>query len=637
MFQKSILTLCMLSCCLMNSPFARAQEEAEVTLEPVVVTATRVEMPEKKVGKSVVVITSEDLEQRKPTSLTNALRDLAGIRAQELRGPGSQATINIRGVGARYTQILINGLPVRDASDAQGSALEFMNDILIEDIERIEIVRGPSSTLYGSDSIGGTINIITKKGTEIPELFASFEGGSLSTFQEVVGARGARGPVHGSLTFKRLDSDGIDAHDNYEDTALAGQVGVDLSDTMAMAFSAKYSDSELDVNSSPAIENGEIINDRDNADDTKEKTLFNGAFTFTHDVSESLDYNVKLGYVDTERIYYTGPEDDYGYENTAEYQANTLNTEIQMNYALSDTHLLTGGYEYEGESYELDLELYTDEPDATRHSFYIQDSIVLLDDTLDLVPGIRYANHDQADSHVDWELSSSYLMNETFRLHGHVGTGFRAPALYELYGAYFSSYTGEVVVIGNEDLDPEESLGWDAGMEVSAFETLSCDLTYFSIDFDEMITYGTLGYENTDGGKSQGLELKVSYTPFPSLSLNGSYTYTQAEEADGEDVAGISEHQFGLNVNWRALERLNANLSMTAISDRDTMVYDSSTYESVRCNEDGYVVVDLAANYMISDHFDIWGRINNLFDEEYTENFYRAPGFGAYAGVKLAL
>ena len=639
MLQKLFVSMIAILLCVPFTLSAEEQEEPEVTLEPVVVTATRIEVPEEEVGKSVTVITAEELEQQKPTSLTDALHTLAGIRPQQLRGPGSYSTISIRGVGATYTQILINGLPVRDASQTQGTAIEFMNDILIEDIERIEIVRGPSSTLYGSDSIGGTINIITKKGSKTPEVFASFEGGSFSTFQEVLGARGTIGSIHGSLTAKRLDSEGLDDHDNYEDTLVAGQVGIDVSDSASIMLHAKYSDSDLDVNSSPGIEDGIIVRDQDDPDDTKERTLLNGSAIFTHDVSDTLDYSLKLGYVDTERIFYTGPEEDSGYENTSKYMGSTLNAEAQANYSVTDSHLVTAGYEYESETYEIDLEIRKDEPDTFSHAVYLQDSMTLLDEHLNVVPGIRYMNHDQAGSHVDWELSTSYRVGESgMRMHGHVGTGFRSPALYELYGAYFSSYSGDVVVIGNEDLEPEESLGWDVGVEMKALEEkLLVDLTYFSIDFDEIITYGTVGYENVDGGRSQGVELEATVSPIENLTLVGTYTYTDAEEDNGDKISGVSEHELGANINYRFLQKFNANLSVTMRSERETLLYNSETYESTPYTEDGYTKVDLALDYTLNNHVTFWTRIDNLFDADFTEDFYQAPGIGFYGGVKARL
>ena len=215
-----------------------AQETTtEVTLEPVVVTATRIAVPLEDVGKAVTVVTSEQIqEEQKTTSLADVLQSVPGVFVEQQQGPGGMSLIRIRGLGSEYTQILIDGLPVRDASDPQGSAVEFMNDMLVENIERIEVVRGASSTLYGSDSVGGTINIITKKGAPTPEMFASFEGGSMATYQESAGARGMIGTVNYALLGKRSDSKGLTAHDTFSESAVAGQFGIDFSQDLSHFF-----------------------------------------------------------------------------------------------------------------------------------------------------------------------------------------------------------------------------------------------------------------------------------------------------------------------------------------------------------------------------------------------------------------
>ncbi|PIE42676.1 MAG: hypothetical protein CSA50_09175, partial [Gammaproteobacteria bacterium] len=605
----SLIILCGVCIPLWGFAEEQTQGEVSVVLDPVVVTATRVEIPKDQVGRSVSTVTEEEIEQQHPTSLSDSLRNQVGIRSKQLRGPGSLQTIDIRGTGARYTQILINGLPIRDVSDPQGSAIEFMSDPLVEDYARIEVVRGASSTLYGSDSIGGTINIIPQRGTEETELFGLFEGGSFSTYQGAAGFRGATELVNYSLLGKYLSSDGLDDHSEYENRAFAGTIGLNMTDNMSLTFYGKYSDAEMDLNSSPSVDvDGNVVADQDDPDDTKDATLFNGSVIFTHQVTEQFDYDLKFGYVDTERKFYFGPEEDFGYENTSTYKGNTQNFDAQANYSLNENNLFTVGYEFEAEEMEMDLTLKKEEPDAQRHSFYLQDTISLLDEQLNLAPGIRYMDHDQTGNRFDWQVSVSYTAGESgFRPHGQIGSGFRAPALYELYGAFYSSYSNSIVVIGNTDLDPEESLAWDMGVEfTNQDETFLADATYFSTDFDEMIAYGTTGYENTDGGKSQGVEIELKYAPSASLVCSGTYTYTDAETADGEDTPGISSHKFGLNIHWQALENLGTNLAITTVSERDTMVYDPNIYESKRFTEDGYVVVDLNADYEMSDSLKIW-------------------------------
>ena len=632
MFKK--LCVIMLFFCLSAS--AMAQNTTEITLEPVVVTATRIEVPLSLVGKATSLISEQEIEQPNVTTLAEALQAVPGLLVSQQGGPGGLTLLKIHGLDSEYTQILIDGLPVRNPSDPQGSAIEFMDDILVENIERIEIVRGASSTLYGSDSVGGTINIITKKGTETPELFASFEGGSLSTYQETAGARGKAGTVNYVLTGKRIDSEGLDDHDEYSATALAGQIGVEFSAQTSLNIQLKYTDTELDLNESPEIAGGVVIKDADDPDDTKEKTLLSGGAVLTGRFSENVDYSLKVGYVDVESQLTFGPDgNEFGAGSEVEYSGNVLNGEAQVNYRLNEVQMITVGYEYEAEEFEQDLGDRKDTPDATQQAGYLQDSLSFMDEHFTLTPGVRYMDHDQAGDRVDWEVSASYLFGESgVRLHGHAGTGFRAPSLYELYGA--SVFSGQVYQFGNEDLEPEESLGWDVGFEMQASEGKArFDVTYFMNDFDQIIGFGSVGYENIDGGESKGIEVEAYYTLTDQFSLRGAYTYTKTEDANGDKFYGVPEHQIGVNANYRVMESLNANVGLIVRSKEDVPLFDSTTFLSERYENDGYMTVNLGLDYQVGDRWKIWGRVENLLDKEYTVSGYEAQGRGFYGGIRL--
>jgi len=616
-----------------------AQESIEITIdEPIVVTATRVEIAVEQVGKTVTIVTAEQLEDQQATSLVDALQSIPGLLVRQQRGPGGLTLIKIRGLDSEYTQILIDGLAVRDPSDPQGAAGEFMNDVMIENIDRIEVVRGSSSTLYGSDSVGGTINIITKKSNAPLGAFASFEGGSMAIYQEAAGIHGIAGMLNFSLTGKRVDSDGIDDHDAYGETSLAGGLGLDLPMGASLAAQFKYADAESDLNNSPGILNGVLVKDEDDVDDSKTKTFFSSGLVLDQDVSERFDYMAKIGYVDVERQFTFGPEgDEFGFGSETTYAGNTLNAEAQANYSLNEEHLLTLGYEFESEEFEQVLGDKKDTPNATRHAVYFQDSIALMNEMFNIVPGIRYMNHDQVGDRFDWEVSVSSLVEDAgLRFHGHVGTGFRAPSLYELYGA--SIFDATLYEFGNKELEPEESLGWDLGVEVTAFEEmLRVDATYFSNTFDKIIDFGSVGYENVDGGESRGVEMEAAFTPVEQLTVSGTYTYVNTENADGEKFYGVPEHEFGANLHYWVLENLTANATVTVRGKEDIPLFDSTTFMSERYENDGFTTLDLGLKYAISKNFTVWGRVENLLDEEYTIGGYTAPGRSVYGGIKWVM
>lgn len=625
-----------LALCIAGAAFA--QDTIDLTLdEPLVVTATRIEIIADQVGKTVTVVTAEDLEAQQAASLVDALQAIPGVLVRQQRGPGGLTAIKIRGLDSEYTQLLIDGLPLRDPSDPQGAAGEFMADVMIENIDRIEVVRGSSSTLYGSDSVGGTINIITKK-SETPGFFISFEGGSMATYQEAAGIQGATEMLNLSLTGKRVDSEGLDDHDAYSETSVSGRIGADLPGDAALTALVKYVNSESDLNNGPGILNGVMVKDSDDEDDSKTKTLLSGGLILAQDLSEQLDYTVKFGYVDVDREFQFGPKgDEFGFGSVTTYAGTTLNADAQVNYSLNNVHLLTMGYEYESEQFEQVLGDKKDTPDAVRHGLYVQDSLVLLDEALSLVPGVRYVNHDQAGDRVDWEISASYVMSESgLRVHGHVGTGFRAPSLYELYGA--SMFGATLAEFGNPKLDPEENLGWDLGLELSAFnERLRLHTTYFSNTFDRIIAFGTTGFVNVDGGESRGIEVEADFSPLEALTVSATYTYTATEDADGQQFFGVPEHAFGANLAYQVSGNFLAHAGLTVRGTEEIPLFDSTTYLSERYENEGVTTLECGARYALSDHFTIWGRVENALDDEYTIGGYTAPGRSLYGGLKWTM
>ena len=246
-------------------------------------------------------------------------------------------------------------------------------------------------------------------------------------------------------------------------------------------------------------------------------------------------------------------------------------------------------------------------------------------------------SHDQAGDRVDWEVSASYTVGESgIRLHSHVGTGFRAPSLYELYGA--SVFGTDLFEFGNEDLKPEESLGWDIGVELKAFEEkLRFDMTYFNNKFDKIIHFGDVEYENIDGGKSRGIEVEAAWRLTDDLTVAGSYTYTDTEDANGEKFFGVPEYEVGMHLNYIFLEKFDLDLAMMVKGDEELRLFDSMIYMSKRYTNDGYTTVDVALGYELNEHFNAWARIENLFDEKYTVGGYEAPGTSFFGGIKFTL
>ena len=214
---------------------------------------------------------------------------------------------------------------------------------------------------------------------------------------------------------------------------------------------------------------------------------------------------------------------------------------------------------------------------------------------------------------------------------GSYGTGFRAPSLCELY--YVNPWGGPG---GNPDLDPEESEGWDIGIEQSLLNNcMTLGITYFYNDFDDLIIWDN-GYNNVDEAKTRGIESFIKIMPFDDLSVCLNYTYTDTEDDDGKRLLRRPLHKTGLNTCYRFLERGTVNLDVFYVGERDDSYWDSMTFTTKDVVVDDYILVNLAGSFDICKHLQVFARIENLFDEDYNESYgFGTAGLSAYGGVKI--
>jgi vitamin B12 transporter len=300
----------------------------------------------------------------------------------------------------------------------------------------------------------------------------------------------------------------------------------------------------------------------------------------------------------------------------------------QNNFYLHETNTLTLGLEYEREEMDDHGDL-----DVSAHtkSIFFQDQIKLGGFSFTTF-GVRHDDHENFGGETTYRITQAFLLrNWGTKLKGSYGTGFRAPSLNELY--YVNPWGGPG---GNPDLDPEKSTGWDAGIEQSLFKNrLNIGITYFYNNFDDLIEWDN-GYNNVDKAETGGIESFVIITLSDDLVLGLNYTYTDTEDNDGRRLLRRPLHKIGFNTNYRFLERATANLDVFYVGERDDSYWDAMTFTTRDVVLDDYILVNLAASFDIYDYLTIFGRIENLFDEEYYESYgYGTPGLSAYGGVKI--
>jgi vitamin B12 transporter len=635
-----------------------AAQDRPATMAEVVVTATRTETTLDKVGGSAVsVVTTADIEAAKQTRVAEALKGIPGIDIVTSGGPGATTTIFIRGGDSKNTLVLVDGIMFNDPSSPNRSA--DLANLTLDNIERIEVVRGPLSALYGSNATAGVINIITKKGSGQPTAHVGAEYGSYDTWKVFGDASGQLRKFNFSLAAARTETDGFSAandrnsdiprggntaeDDGWENTTLSGKFGLDITDNFDVNAVVRYIDSTADIddfngfaadrwnfNTFPAA----LEPDGSKSQGTENDQLF-------------YQFNVHNYFFDRRvesTLFYKGADQDNQTYDADDDRINDLEGRIaeagwQGSLMFTEINTLSLGYTYFEEKLE---ENDSDQKKADINSYWVSDQLFLLDDRLVVVGGVRIDDHSRFGTETTWQVAPSYLIKKTdTTIKASYGTGFRAPSLYELFAEPILSFG---FLGGNEDLDAEKSRGWDAGFEQRLLDgSVKFGATYFATRYRDKIEFVydpaafTSTYENLDGTtKTQGVETFAEWSPIETLSLLLNYTYTDTEDPDGEELVRRPQNRVYFNARYRCLQRLTLNLDAYWVDDRKTIAAavdaDGNRVEDL----DAYYLVNLAAAYDINDHVQLYGRIDNLFDEYYEQAWsYATPGLSGHTGVKF--
>ena len=620
------------------------------TLEPVVVTATKLETPAREVASSVTVVTEEEISTKQQIIVSDVLRAVPAIDVVRQGGPGQQTSIFMRGANSEHTLVLIDGIQVNDPI-SPARFFDFAN-LETDNIDRIEVFRGPGSTLYGSDALGGVINIITQKGAGDPRLSISAEAGSYETHREKISLSGGDDLINYSLVASYLDSNGISAasrkdgnneRDGYQNRSASARIGLTPTDNFDLDFILRHIDSDADIDNSGGP-----------GGDDPNFTLENKTIFFRTQARLALFnelWEQKLGFSLSD--YDRQSKDDIDTarpfdSSRSSYNSNLSKIDWQHNLFLTETNTLTIGIDYEKEKgKQKDQRTFEDflspgtpasssseikEITTKTTAYYLQDQIRLWDRFFTTM-GARLNDHDEFGTRTTYQIASTYLFPTSgTKVRASYGTGFRAPSLLQLYDPVFG---------GNSDLDPEKSVGWDVGLEQNLWDNrLALSLTYFENDFDDLIVNkfiaGKSIYLNVSEADTQGIEFSVTCEPSTNISLRATYTYTDTENKDtGEQLLRRPKNKYSADLTYRFLEHGNINLSLLYVGERDDSFYNNVTYESGRTELASYTVVNLAASYKLTDDLRLFGRIENLFDEEYEEVWgYGTPGIGGYAGAE---
>lgn len=622
-----------LSMILAGTAIAAPALSGEPTVLPTVsVTANRAETPAAAVGSAVTVVTGEELEQRQTRILSDVLREVPGVAVNRAGPLGAQTQVRIRGSEANQTLVIIDGIELNDPSS--GSEYDFAN-LLAGDIERFEVLRGPQSALYGSDAIGGVIDITTRRGRGKPSLDAAIEGGSVGTMagRAAVGAGSDRWDVRASI--QGVTSQGISVaderngnseKDGYRNGTATAKLNVYPTETTEIGVVGRHTRSRVETDNFAggvgAVDDIQNTVGRQSYGRVHGRaTLFGGMWEHIAGASYSLQEREYQDASDTVTSTYEGRR------SKLDYQTN-------LNLATGPaTHVITAAAEHEEEK-AVTRSNWSNFDRQIGSTGLVGQYRLGLFERLYVSGSVRHDANDLFDDANTWRTTAAYTVHgpET-KLRFSYGTGVKNPTLFELYG-YTPTYHG------NPDLKPEKARGWDAGFDQPLWSGRAIvDATYFRQRIEDLITgTGTTAVNMSGTSKVNGVELGVTVEPLAGLRVRGSYTFTDGEDANGSMLVRRPRHLASLNVNYRFLDdRANANLGIAYNGEQDDWAYDASYNRSV-VKLAPYTLVSLSGGYKLTDTVELFGRVENLLNQQYQEVYtYGSPGRAGYVGLRLAL
>lgn len=612
LFSSSVL----ISACF--SPLSHANDK----LEEVFVTGSRTEIPLRQVGTSATIISAEEIELKSQPTLLDLLRSEAGISGSNTGGLGKTSSLSIRGEEGYRTLFLVDGIEVSDPSGTQASThIEHLT--ATNEIEKIEILRGPQAFVYGADA-GGVVSIFTKSGADELNGKVSLEAGSYNTTTLNGYVAGGSDQFDGFASVTQINSDGFSARDEsidstqdddgYENTTLHTKLGWNVDDSIRIQLVAR------DISASSEFDgcwNTELSRSTQNCEGKNDQT--SGRLSFAYDANK-FALNAAYSQTKIERENISDGISSYATEGQIKKAELLGNVELTSSW-----NLLIGGEQKTETSQPNGAEEQSREQSS---GFYeLQGSV---SESFYVTGGARYDDNDDFGTHISTRVSAAYLMSldsNTLKFRASYGTGFRAPSLYEVnYNA----------ANGGDNLSEEQSDGFDIGVDFYLANGTVITLNHFDQTIEDAIFYDSAlgdtgwGAYGQDEGEStsKGYELDIAYSLIKErVFLDFTYTYNNAERPDGTQRFRRPKNSGGLGIRWKA-DAMNVSVDYQVSQDRVDYPGDIELED--------YCTLNANLDYAVSDSLSVFARAQNMLDEEYKEaSSYNTSGAAGYLGVRF--
>ncbi|HIG68128.1 MAG TPA: TonB-dependent receptor [Porticoccaceae bacterium] len=613
---------------------------ADTEIQEVLVSASLVPIAVSRSANAITVIDREQINNRAALSVSELLRDVPGFAVSRSGVQGSQTQIRVRGAEANHLLVMIDGVEANDPS--QSDELNW-GTLVADDIERIEIIRGPQSSLRGSDAMSGVVNIITRSANQPFSAKVFAEAGSFSTQRSGFSVGHKRGDFDIRLGVSDTETEGVnisrsgDEKDGYENTSITFKSGFKVSDELTFSVAARQSDGMNEFDADNDFDG--FVEDQDRASEFRNRTMrvqgdymsadgiwqhklliaqsSNDNEAFADGILGNVTASTKDQYQYIGSMFWDGSAQRVSF--LAELEEEDFKQRGPLNWGLDPNQ------DRERDTNSFAIEYRTD-----------------ISESLTLAASARYDNNSEFESANTYRVEAVFQLNDSARLRSAYGTAVKNPTFAERFGFYTN-------FIGNPSLEPEESTSWELGIDKQLGQ-LSLSATLFDSELDneidgfvyEPVIFGYTAGNKEGTSKRQGAELTAIGALGNNLSLNATYTYTDSVESDGaggyKDEVRRARHTASLNLAWQVMANLHINTNAQYNGSQTDVFFPPwpTPSETVVLSE--YTLLNVSAHFNATESLDIYLRLDNLLDDNYEEVFgYQTLGFGASVGLRFSL
>lgn len=587
----------------------------DVDLEKIVVTASKFEESFGDTSRKVDVVSSKDIQEMGATDVAQALTDITSVNISDYGGQGGVKNIRMRGATAAQVQVLINGIPLNSPRDGEVD----LSSIPLDNIDRIEVVHGPVSSLYGSGSMGGTVNIITKKpplDKQRTELYSSF--GTFRTYDERF-SHGARISNFGYLFSGGYKSSG-GFRDNtmFDSKDLNSSFDYKINDANCLAVNAQYYKGRTGAPGST------VFFDKD---DKQVKLKNSQDLTWDLKVDESLNFQTKV-YSIYDRLEFIENTAGSIYDTEDKKDFHTTKTrgiDFELNKKFFDLVDIVGGFNYAGN--------YNDSTSSAKHRYIVRawyaEAQAQPWEKLKLNLGARYDDYSNFGSQLNPSFSLLYKINPKNKVNMSIARSFRAPTFNDLY------WPNDGWSSGNPNLNPEKGYTGEIGYESEINKYLSSAITYYHSKFSQLIVWETDPItwfsqpNNIGSAKIDGIEFNNKITPFANLEIDLGYTYLLAkDEKTKKFLIYQPRNKVDLAFKFKDIKGIQLDIK-GQYTDRRYADAGNSVYVKK------FFVFGLNASKKFRSGTTFFTTIDNMFARKYQViNNYPQPGFSITGGLK---